>query len=82
MNPLPTGVANAKEATEDGRTSLMEAATWGCVAVMNTLLGNRCNICEKNKVARTALIFASVGDDMSTVKLLLERGANIEAADK
>ena len=73
--------ANANAASSLGNTPLMLAARNGMSSpVVQLLLGNRADVHARNLYGVTALMIAASTDDVETVQLLLDRGADASLA--
>lgn len=73
--------ADANAVSSLGNTPLMLAARSGKSSpVVQLLLGNRADVHARNVYGVTALIIAASSDDVETVQLLLDRGADASLA--
>jgi len=72
---------NINKANKDGQTFLMLASFNGHIEVCDYLIKNGAQVEARDSAGRTALMYASTGPFASTVKLLLENGADANSVD-
>jgi ankyrin repeat protein len=78
---LLKGAETTAREKHNGMTALHAAAFKGHAAIVAELLNNGVNIEIRDKDRRTPLLWAARGGSVETVTLLLDRGANLEAAE-
>jgi ankyrin repeat protein len=78
VNLLLSSGANASAASIYGRTPFMSAVSAGSVDLVQRLTASGCDVNFKDKFGQHALFYAN---DIATVKVLVEAGANVNVSD-
>ena len=73
--------SGASSAPADLSATLVDAARDGALAKVEELISSGAPVNARDAVGRTALHYAAENGHIGTVKLLLEKGANVEITD-
>jgi len=68
---------NVNQPFSDYCTPLIDAATNGCLEIVELLLANGADVNQKNNYGRTALMYAADNGCLEVVELLLANGAEV-----